>query len=364
MRHKVLMVAPRSVHPGGITAVLDEWSACGLTELVDVDVLELSAWDDPVWRQVLGAGRGYADLASRLARASTRPALLHLHVSTGGSMYRKLIAAALARLFGVPYVVHVHSGGFEQWAAGRGVHRWFARRLFSHAAAVIVLANRWQQMAERLGARRTVVLYNSLRESRWRELATVGQGRRGGASRTGSPVLLYYGRWASTKGMDTLARAIRSLVSDGSSSFEMRIFGNGDRDWLLREFDSLNGTMRIGGWLNGERKDVELVEADVFVYPSRVEGFGQTLLEVMAAGVPIIASDVGGIPEVLEGYHPARLVPPENPDELAAALRDVIEGQWPSPDSPASADVVERFVTERVVTRLERTYDEIVAESA
>jgi glycosyltransferase involved in cell wall biosynthesis len=363
MNRKVLMVGPSSVHPGGITAVLDEWRAGGLAERLDMDLVELSAWDDPLWRQLWGAGRGYAQLLVRLARSSTRPDLMHLHLSGRGSMYRKLIAGVFARAFGVPYIVHVHSGAFEQWVNSSRIHRWFACRLFSHAAAVLVLAKRWRKMAEGLGARKTVVLYNSLRESRWRELATIGNGRGTAASRSASPVMLYYGRWSSSKGIDTLARALRRLVSDGSSSFEMRIFGNGDRDWLLREFDNLDGTMRIGGWLEGERKDTELGEANVFVYPSRVEGFGQTLLEVMAAEVPIIASDVGGIPEVLEGYRPARLVAPESPDELAAALRDVIEGRWPPTDSPTSTNGIDRFVTERVVSRLERAYDEILAES-
>jgi glycosyltransferase involved in cell wall biosynthesis len=79
--------------------------------------------------------------------------------------------------------------------------------------------------------------------------------------------------------------------------------------------------------------------------------------------VPIIASDVGGIPEVLEGYPRARLVAPENPDELAAALRDVVDGKWPPPDPPAATEGMERFVTERVVTRLVQTYDETLSES-
>jgi glycosyltransferase involved in cell wall biosynthesis len=284
-------------------------------------------------------------------------------VSSGGSLYRKLIAAVLTRLFRVRYVVHVHSGGFEQWVTGSPIHRWTARRLFSNAAAVLVLADRWRGMAARLGSRRTVVVHNSLREARWRELAAVGEARRETRQRAGSRVLLYYGRWSSTKGTDVLARAVQRLIEDCSAPFELRIFGNGDRDWLEREFDGVNGTMRMGGWLEDHRKASELGEADVFVYPSRVEGFGQTLLEVMAAEVPIVATDVGAIPEVLAGYPQARLVAPENPDALADALRDVVEDRWPPPSSPGTTDAMERFTTERVLTALVRTYDEVASEA-
>jgi glycosyltransferase involved in cell wall biosynthesis len=362
-RRKILMVAPSSVHPGGITAVLDEWRAGGLAEQLDVDVLELSAWDDPVWRQVVGAAGGYVRLVRKLARASIRPEVVHLHVSSGGSMYRKLIAGVITRAFGVPYLVHIHSGGFEQWAMSSRIHRGFARRLLAGAAAVLVLADRWRRMADRLGARRTIVLHNTLRKARWREFASVGGARRQERPRAGSPVLLYYGRWSSTKGMDILATALRRLGRHCSTPFEMRIFGNGDRDWMLREFDGMNGTMRMDGWLEDHRKPHELGDADVFVYPSRVEGFGQTLLEVMAAEVPIVASDVGGIPEVLEGYPQARLVPADSPDDLAKALQDAVEGRWPPPDQPTTTKDTERFLTERAITRLMHTYDEIVSES-
>ena len=79
----------------------------------------------------------------------------------------------------------------------------------------------------------------------------------------------------------------------------------------------------------GVRKDVlELMrKAFIFVLPSRWEGFGLVLLEAMSVGVPIIATKVGGIPEVIEDGKDGILVEPENPEELSNAILRLLDNK-------------------------------------
>jgi glycosyltransferase involved in cell wall biosynthesis len=90
---------------------------------------------------------------------------------------------------------------------------------------------------------------------------------------------------------------------------------------------------RLGYVSNEERRDL-LAGATVFAYPSRYEGFGFPPLEAMQAGIPVVSSDAGSLPEVLGDA--ARLVPVEDDDALAAALTFVVS------DETQRADLVER----------------------
>lgn len=92
--------------------------------------------------------------------------------------------------------------------------------------------------------------------------------------------------------------------------------------------------IRRTGWVDGPTRAALLARAAVLAYPSRYEGFGLPPLEAMAAGVPVVATDAGALPEVLGDA--AVLVPVGDPDALAGALERVLV------DDAVRADLVER----------------------
>jgi glycosyltransferase involved in cell wall biosynthesis len=79
-------------------------------------------------------------------------------------------------------------------------------------------------------------------------------------------------------------------------------------------------------WFLGTRSDTHklLQAADVFALSSLSEGLSVALIEAAACGLPIVATDVGGNPEVVNAPHGGRLVPPSNPEAMAVALREVL----------------------------------------
>ena len=82
----------------------------------------------------------------------------------------------------------------------------------------------------------------------------------------------------------------------------------------------LGGRVEFTGWLEAERARATLAAATIFVLPSFVEGMPMALLEAMALGLPVIATPVGGVPEIVTHQVDGLLVPPGDVDALAAAI--------------------------------------------
>jgi glycosyltransferase involved in cell wall biosynthesis len=110
----------------------------------------------------------------------------------------------------------------------------------------------------------------------------------------------------------------------------------------------------------GDRTDVmEFIRAsDLFVHPSREEGFSNAILEAMAGGLPVVACDVGGNPEAVKGGVTGLLVPPRNPERLSAAILDLLadgEKRRRMGDSGRKR-AAEEFSFDRMVKEMEALY--------
>jgi glycosyltransferase involved in cell wall biosynthesis len=110
----------------------------------------------------------------------------------------------------------------------------------------------------------------------------------------------------------------------------------------------------------GYRDDVPqvLAEVDAFVLPSRTEAFPNAVQEAMAAGLPVVASAVGGVVELVRDGRTGHLVPPGDPNALAMALLDLIDHPERATAFGAAArrEVEERYSFQRMVAQFEELY--------
>ncbi|MBZ0271943.1 glycosyltransferase [bacterium] len=140
--------------------------------------------------------------------------------------------------------------------------------------------------------------------------------------RTGDLVrVLCVARLTPQKGVDVLLHALSTIDVDTRSRLRVTCAGDGpDADILRTLADELGVAplVEFAGW----RDDVPalIANADLFVLPSRAEGQPFALLEALAAGVPVIATNVSGIPAALDGGRLGALVPPDDASALAAAI--------------------------------------------
>jgi len=175
-------------------------------------------------------------------------------------------------------------------------------------------------------------------------------------AREGPVALLLLARLDPIKGFDLLLPSLRRLRGD----FELRIAGSGPLEGALRRTVDrlgLRDRVRFLGGVTGDAKWQVLHSADLFVLPSHHENFGLSVLEAMAAGLPVVVSDRVELKDVVGGAG-AGLVVPRTEEALAAALQRLI-------DDPAlrramgargAAVARERFCWERVAREMEAVY--------
>jgi len=140
--------------------------------------------------------------------------------------------------------------------------------------------------------------------------------------------ILFVGRLTKQKSVEILLKAIKILKNKYSKNLKIAIVGDGELKENLNNLTVELGVNREVEFL-GVRKDVKelMVSSKIFVLPSRWEGFGLVIIEAMSNMLPVIASNVGGIPELIEDGKDGILVPPENPKALARAINNLLENE-------------------------------------
>jgi glycosyltransferase involved in cell wall biosynthesis len=265
-------------------------------------------------RRDLQPGRdllGLLELVTLLRRE--RPDLLHVNSSKAAALGRVAALAAGPRV----RVFTVHGWAFKAYTGPAGaLYRW-ADRLLAPLTSVTICVSETERAAglaaRTCRAERTVVIPNAIDVERAPRARLHGD----------PPRIVTVGRLAAPKDPLTLVRALPAL---GGRPYSLAFVGGGrDQPRVEEELRAHGLTERVA--LLGDRDDVPalLAGADVFVLASRSEGAPLSILEAMAAGLPVVASDVGGVAELVADGETGVLVPAGEPDALARALARLLD---------------------------------------
>ncbi|MDI6843787.1 MAG: glycosyltransferase [Anaerosomatales bacterium] len=276
---------------------------------------------------------------------------VHAHeLFTGGGAARRLCGSA-----GLPFVVTAH--GQDLYSnLGRPSWRREVELAVQAAAAVVCVSSRLAEDVVRLAGAdpsKVVVVPNTYDVARFRYLER---------HRAGAPRFVSVGRLVPEKGHDVLIDAFASVAAavDGA---QLTIVGDGARRAELEERArrlGLAGRVRFTGALSGEALVAELSQADVFVLPSRSEGFGVVLVEAMATGLPVVATKCGG-PEDIVDASTGVLVEVDDVADLARGMLELTEHLERFDGAAIARRAAERFSPEAVGERLVRVYEDVVA---
>jgi glycosyltransferase involved in cell wall biosynthesis len=293
--------------------------------------------------------------------------LVHAHLTYSG-----IWSALLTRQTGIPSVVSLHvatsatrtlrpslrhrlSTDLRDWLMRKILNRWATR--------VIMVSEALRQTYLKHGDLRpekVQVVHNGIELDRFARDHAATRNRLEAEFNipSAAPILVTVAVLRPGKGVEVLLEAARQIPDA-----HFLILGDGP---LRTEWTALAASSGIADRIRwaGYRTDVDalLAGCDLFVHPSLDDAFPTVLLEAMAAALPILASQVGGIPEIVTPGETGIIVPPGSASSLATSINALLRerAQLPRMGERGRAVAMERFSTKAWVGRLERVYGEVL----
>ena len=264
--------------------------------------------------------------ARRIFGAARQARVVHLHTASDPpwSLVRSLILATAARLAGAAVILHVHSflinaGAIDDLRTGP-IIRWLFRRLAVASVVLAVSEAGRELLAALIPGTRVETCDNAVDVAAFR-VATPERGE---------PMILYVGTLLRRKGLLDFVAALGILRHRALPPWHVRIVGGGAQAGQA-ELDLVSGAVRDAGFgdalvgpLGGEALLDAFQGAAVFVLPSYREGQPVAIVEAMASALPVVATPVGAVPDMVRDGVEGRLVPPGEPERLADVLAELL----------------------------------------
>lgn len=350
----IVMLGTEFGTKGGISAVVNAYRAGGLFQRWPIRYLATHR-EGRAWPKFALAAASFMRFTGLLL--ARRVAAVHVHSASRASFWRKSPFLLLALLSARPVLFHLHGGGFREFfeqGCGPLARAWVCT-VFSRAAHVIVLSPRWEAWVRSVAPQANIrVIPNPAPAVKAIREKLVDA----------DPMLLFLGAIIEKKGIFDLLQAVAAL-REGYSRLRLVLAGTGPAQAQVLERARSLGIapqVEMPGWVDAAGRDAWLAQADVFVLPSYYEGMPMSVLEAMAAGVPVIASDVGGIPEMIDQDINGLLIAPGDVPALITALERLL------PDAAlrkkmglaAQSKIARCYASKQVLEQIEGIYIEVM----
>ncbi len=269
-----------------------------------------------------------------------RPAIVHIHTAPYWVYWETAIYVATSKIFGIPCALQLHHSFELFYSSCSPILRRLVLWVLRLATVFVVICTKDQQFLKQIGATgiRSTYLPNCV-DVQGLQLSSGGTlpARSRGQE---LEVLFLGGMDSKLKGLPELLKAIPTIAQRFSQVRFRLVAVPPDLVESMLPSEHL-GRCVIEGWVTGREKSRRLAQADLFVLPTHGEGMPIAILEAMAAGLPIVATDVAGIPDMVRHEQEGLLIPPGDVPALAAAVMRLL-------DSPDLREAMGRRGAERV----------------
>lgn len=244
-------------------------------------------------------------------------AIIHIHGASSNSFWRKRVFIYTAKFLGKKVVYHIHGGGFMSFSIA---HREAVAKVLRKVDVVVALSRSWKQFFEyEFHSSNVVVIPNIIAYPQFIPRSISFAKVRVEA--------LFLGLLDRNKGVFNILEMINQHQEELRGKFLLHIGGNGKTEEVKRLIAKygIGDIVQFEGWVKGEKKIELLSRSDFYLLPSYKEGLPISILEAMSYRLPIVASPVGGIPEIVEDGVNGFLVQPGDNDNLYQVVSRLIE---------------------------------------
>ncbi len=346
----VLMVGTNLAGKGGIRAVVQGYLEGGLFQRFEGVYVATHRYGTR-WDKLTAALLGWRSIAAHLRKMDAP--LVHVHLASHASFWRKSVVCLMSRLAGRPYLLHVHGGGFLNFYERESgpVARGCIRNVLRNAVLVIAVSAQWRERLLKICPDANVeVLTNAVALPDLAQRST---------QRDSDPTVLFLGDLNRGKGVFDLVAAF-ARIANRFPRLRLVFGGVGSGEEVQRLASDLGVGHRIvlAGWLDHERKRDALSRATIFALPSYAEGMPMALLEAMSWELPVVATSVGGIPQLIANEYNGLLIGAGDVAGLAAALARLMDDEALRQQLGAGArrTVETGFTLESALAQLDQIY--------
>ena len=351
---RLLLVGPLPPPAGGMANQTRQLAELLRGEGVQVEVVQVNAPYRPAWAGRIKGLRALFRLVPYLLalwRGCGRADLVHVMANSGWS-WRLFAAPAvwIAWLRGTPVVVNYRGGEADAFLTRAG--KW-VRPTMRRAAALVLPSSFLLEVFARHGMPGRIVP-NIIDLDRFRPAAAPGEAAE-------APHLVVARNLEPIYGNDVALQAFSRILEDFPAA-RLTVAGSGPEAASLAELAQKLGIaerVQFPGRLDRDQMAVLYRDAHLMLNASRVDNMPNAILEALASGVPVVSSDVGGIPHMVRDRHTAMLVPPDDAPALADAALDVLrDGGLRAQLVANGLAEVRQYRWESVRTVLATTYDD------
>jgi len=291
-------------------------------------------------------------LVSLIALAlKKRPEIIHAH----WILPQGLNAMITSLLLGIPFIVTVH--GADAYSADSNLIRKISRWVLSKASSVTANSVKTRAEVEKqLGMAEITIIPMGVDESSFKPKNDRAPGK----------TILFIGRLAEIKGVEYLIRAFPK-VKEKHPEAKLNIIGEGEEEPRLRREAESTGhgkDIHFLGPIPHEKITGHYQAADVFILPSIVdsrgasEGLGVVVIEALACGTPTVATELGGITDIIKDGETGLLVPEKNPDRLADAIDKILSDRDLADRLARNGRLLvhEKYGWEKIASEFKRVY--------
>lgn len=348
---KVCMVVQDKNVKGGIAAVIQGYYGSRLEKDFDIVYVE-SYKDGGKLCKLFKALGAYIRFAKVLVW--DRPDLIHIHSSFGPSFYRKLPFIYMASWAGKPIVNHIHGADFNEfYIRAKRWKRNLIRATYNKCTVLIALSDEWKENLSKIVAPEKIEIvenYSILHEDALKARL----------ARNPNNIVLFLGEIGKRKGcydIPSVAAEVIKVVPDvqfvlagsGSTADERAVKA------LFKKYGISNHVI-FPGWVRGKEKDQLLRKADIFFLPSYNEGMPMSVLDAMGYGLPIVSTEVGGIPKIVHNGENGFLCKPDDILGFAKSILLILQGDLTTFEKKSIQIIRENYSFEIHLKKLEDVY--------
>ena len=302
----VLIIGPVAPPVGGMAVSLDNLVTSSLKDKYDFCVLDITGYMARTGRlNIFMIAYCQFSHLFRLAHIliTKRPRIAHIHMTTGFYFYRRAVDIIVCKLFGKKVMIHLRGYRFTDFCRRSSVPgKWTIRFVLGISDKIIILSDRWKDFFSTLvSAEKMTAVPNGVKLSEFR----IEKNKK---DQLGIPkdkkLVLFMGPIGRRKGAFDMVD-VASIVLDKTKDAIFVFCGAGERKGELDQFKylaeakNISSYVKYAGNVTGQEKYDYYLSSDIFVLPSYAENLPNSLLEAMAAGLPMVVSDAGVIPELV-----------------------------------------------------------------